>query len=156
LVLSGDASGEVKVNSDGELEFPEGKNVDIALTDQKQGDVVTLVFEGKMYGDSEKLALKNAPAASRGTRAKDDMELISGAEYEVLQSGNIVLTVAAQEAPVTLKGITSTPANTSDIRTIDAEQNAVDSWYDMNGRKLQGKPTRKGMYIHSGHKTIIK
>ena len=109
-----------------------------------------------MYGDSEKLALKNAPAASRGTRAKDDMELISGAEYEVLQSGNIVLTVAAQEAPVTLKGITSTPANTSDIRTIDGEQYAIDSWYDMNGRKLQGKPTRKGMYIHSGHKTIIK
>ena len=156
LVLSGDASGEVKVNSDGELEFPEGKNVDIALTDQKKGDVVKLVFEGKMYGDSEKLALKNVPAASRGTRAKDDMELISGAEYEVLQSGNIVLTVAAQEAPVTLKGITSTPASTSGIRTIDDEQNAMDSWYDMNGRKLQGKPTRKGMYIHSGHKTIIK
>jgi hypothetical protein len=31
-----------------------------------------------------------------------------------------------------------------------------DVWYDLQGRKLQGKPTTKGLYIVNGKKTIIK
>ena len=29
-------------------------------------------------------------------------------------------------------------------------------WYDMNGRRLQSKPARKGVYIHNGKKVVIK
>ena len=29
-------------------------------------------------------------------------------------------------------------------------------WYDLNGRKLQGKPTKKGVYIMNGRKVVIK
>ena len=29
-------------------------------------------------------------------------------------------------------------------------------WYTLDGRKLQGKPTTKGVYIVNGKKTIIK
>lgn len=29
-------------------------------------------------------------------------------------------------------------------------------WYDLNGRKLAGKPAQKGVYINNGKKTIIK
>lgn len=29
-------------------------------------------------------------------------------------------------------------------------------WYDLNGRKLTGKPAQKGIYINNGKKTIIK
>ncbi len=29
-------------------------------------------------------------------------------------------------------------------------------WYDLNGRKLNGKPTRKGIYLHNGKKAAIK
>ncbi|MBQ5937635.1 MAG: choice-of-anchor J domain-containing protein [Bacteroidaceae bacterium] len=29
-------------------------------------------------------------------------------------------------------------------------------WYDLNGRKLTGKPVQKGIYINNGKKTIIK
>ena len=29
-------------------------------------------------------------------------------------------------------------------------------WYDLSGRKLNGKPTQKGLYIHNGRKTVIK
>lgn len=29
-------------------------------------------------------------------------------------------------------------------------------WYDLNGRKLEGKPVQKGIYINNGKKTIIK
>ena len=31
-----------------------------------------------------------------------------------------------------------------------------DNWYDLNGRKLQQKPTQKGVYILNGHKTVIR
>ena len=31
-----------------------------------------------------------------------------------------------------------------------------DSWYSLDGRKLQGKPSRAGVYIYNGVKTVIK
>ncbi len=31
-----------------------------------------------------------------------------------------------------------------------------DAWYSLDGRKLQGVPTQKGLYIHNGKKIIIK
>ena len=31
-----------------------------------------------------------------------------------------------------------------------------DGWYDLNGRKLQGKPSQKGIYIKNGRKVVIK
>ena len=44
------------------------------------------------------------------------------------------------------------------IRTISNEESMVNNagWYDLNGRKLSGKPTQKGIYINNGHKLIIK
>ena len=30
------------------------------------------------------------------------------------------------------------------------------AWFDLNGRRLSGKPTRKGLYIHNGRKVVIK
>ena len=31
-----------------------------------------------------------------------------------------------------------------------------DSWYDLSGRKFDGKPTRKGVYVQNGKKVVIK
>jgi hypothetical protein len=31
-----------------------------------------------------------------------------------------------------------------------------DAWYDLNGRRLSGNPTQKGVYINSGKKVVIK
>ena len=31
-----------------------------------------------------------------------------------------------------------------------------DAWYDMSGRKLSGKPTKAGLYIHNKHKVMVK
>lgn len=40
---------------------------------------------------------------------------------------------------------------------VKSEEFAVATgWYDMQGRKLDGKPTKKGLYIHNGVKTVIK
>ena len=34
--------------------------------------------------------------------------------------------------------------------------NEAGAWYDMQGRKLNGQPTQKGLYIHGGRKVVVK
>ena len=40
------------------------------------------------------------------------------------------------------------------IRTIDLD--GTERWFDLNGRQLEGKPTKKGVYINKGNKVVIK
>ena len=43
---------------------------------------------------------------------------------------------------------------------IDAAEVGIEfdspDWYDLSGRKLSGKPTKKGMYIHNGRTVVVK
>ena len=39
---------------------------------------------------------------------------------------------------------------------LQKEGSQADAWYTLDGRKLNGKPTTKGLYIHNGKKVIIK
>lgn len=34
--------------------------------------------------------------------------------------------------------------------------NKTDAWYDLQGRRVSGKPTKKGLYIYNGKKIVIK
>jgi uncharacterized repeat protein (TIGR02543 family) len=47
-----------------------------------------------------------------------------------------------------------------EVTSIDNSQftidNEADAWYTLDGRKLDGKPSKKGLYIHNGRKTVIK
>ena len=46
---------------------------------------------------------------------------------------------------------------TSGISTMTANENLADDvWYDLNGRRLAGKPTQKGVYISKGRKKVIQ
>ena len=40
-------------------------------------------------------------------------------------------------------------------RLNDKGQMINDVWYDLSGRKLNGKPTTKGLYINNGRKVVI-
>ena len=42
-----------------------------------------------------------------------------------------------------------------DIETNDAPS-GNDIWYSLDGHRLQGKPTVKGIYIHNGRKVVVK
>jgi len=39
---------------------------------------------------------------------------------------------------------------------VDKRMNTNDSWYTIDGRKLQGAPTSKGLYIRNGKKVIVR
>jgi len=48
---------------------------------------------------------------------------------------------------------------TTGIISVDGAEGTVngsDVWYTLDGRKLDGKPTQRGIYINNGKKTIIK
>ncbi len=46
---------------------------------------------------------------------------------------------------------------TTDVRlTTDNRQQTTDGYYTLDGRKLNSKPTQKGIYIHNGKKVVIK
>ena len=78
-------------------------------------------------------------------------------------------TAAADEVPQTITvRLVSRSGDTTDIGTIDTRTGEFtpDGWYDLNGKKLSGKPTTKGVYIRStsgrlqgknnGKKIVIK
>ena len=43
-----------------------------------------------------------------------------------------------------------------DATLVNSERVNSEAWYTLDGRKLQGKPTQKGVYITNGKKVIIK
>ena len=42
------------------------------------------------------------------------------------------------------------------INSVESSKAADGTWYDMNGRRLDGKPTTKGVYINNGVKVVVK
>lgn len=45
---------------------------------------------------------------------------------------------------------------TTGIEVINQEKLTMNYWYDLEGRRLQGKPTQKGIYIQNGKKVVIQ
>ena len=42
------------------------------------------------------------------------------------------------------------------IKGVKASAGAANGWFDLNGRRINGQPTKKGLYIHDGRKVLIK
>ena len=45
---------------------------------------------------------------------------------------------------------------TTGVGSIENGKLTIDNWYDLNGRKLNGMPTKKGVYILNGKKVVVK
>ena len=67
---------------------------------------------------------------------------------------------AGNQLPESMKVVLiSADGTTTAIGTLDTRTGEVtfgDDWYDLNGRRLEGKPTAKGVYINNGNKVAIK
>lgn len=42
------------------------------------------------------------------------------------------------------------------IKGVKASAGTANGWFDLNGRRINGQPTKKGLYIHDGRKVLIK
>ena len=56
-----------------------------------------------------------------------------------------------EDVSIVIDGETTSLASMEDVRC-----KMEDVWYTLDGRKLQGKPTVKGLYIHNGKTIMIK
>ena len=67
------------------------------------------------------------------------------------------LHIASQ--PAAARAVTRSIVGGNGTTGIDAIENVTidnEGWYDMQGRKLQAKPNRKGIYIHNGKKVVVR
>ena len=99
---------------------------------------------------------------------------MNGKQFYVLSAGKIFVrvsgagTIAAHRCWLELPSSKTNAARSLVIIGNDDEPTSIenvqcsmvngqsDSWYDMQGRKLDGQPKRKGVYIHGGKKEIIR
>ena len=74
-----------------------------------------------------------------------------------LKANSAYLRLSASEAPSASRTLTMVFEDvTTGVRSNTASSLNGGEWYDLNGRKLSKKPTRKGLYIFNGRKTLIK
>ena len=67
------------------------------------------------------------------------------------------LHIASQ--PAAARAMTRSIVGGNGTTGIDAIENVTidnEGWYDMQGRKLQSAPNRKGIYIHNGKKVVVR
>ena len=105
----------------------------VAKTDINVGDFVRVASGAKIRPMSCYLLWSDTPSNARAlTRGADDAD-------ELPQSITVRLVGSDGE---------TTAIGTLDTRTGELNLDA-DGWYDMNGRRLSGKPSQKGVYIRS-------
>ena len=85
--------------------------------------------------------------------------------YSIQEEGEDVK-VPAGKAVLYLHQAASSPSyssviqlvNTGEITNINGVERDADEgdWYDMSGRKLNGRPTKKGVYIQNNKKIVIR
>lgn len=105
----------------------------------------------------------------RGTSAATSVASISSGTVYVLYKNNFVKSISgsipAGRAYLVLEGTSAAGApsmlffgdETLGIRLAGLDEVPNDAvWYTLEGRKLQGKPTKKGLYILNGKKIVVK
>ena len=120
-----------------------------------EGEDVTLMFRGSYdkltfdATDRSVLFLKSNklvfPVNGSYINAQRAAFFLKGAQVST-SIGNLI-----KECVVNLDD--EDPTGIAELLGIEEE---AGTWYDLNGRKLTGKPVQKGIYINNGKKTIIK
>ena len=109
----------------------------VAKSSINVGDFVKVANGAKMRPMSCYLLWDDTPNSSRAlNRAAADEEL-------------------PQSVTVRLVGANGEVTRIGTLDTATGEL-SFDGWYDMSGRRLDGKPTKKGLYINNGKKVVIK
>ena len=113
-------------------------------------------------------------AAFQGTAVDKtfDDDMMAAYDYYALSGGKIFVPVYekgtlgknqcwlefAKSAGAPARGITLVfeESETTEITTTDVTDETDGAWYDLSGRKLDGEPTTKGVYVKDGKKVVVK
>ena len=174
------AEGTLTLTFEDATEIVAGKSYIIKWT---SGDDFTPTFEGVTVSSAAPTDVAGTAANFHGiytpysTGGENKSMLYLGANNK-LYYPSADMTINAFRAYFTLNGIEAGPASSSAPAAVrafvlnfgdgdgatgilslsadskDSEDNAA--WYDMQGRRLSGKPTASGIYINNGNKIVIK
>ena len=75
--------------------------------------------------------------------------------YAIIGSSGAPSLRAASDNVVKIYGIKVTPGSTG-INTVCSSEPIVNGYYTLDGRKIEGMPTKKGLYIVNGRKVVVK
>ena len=101
---------------------------------------------------------------SEAEMAEGDFYVCNGKEFvKVRGAGKLAankafLFVEGNNAPLSIpfrRSIGGEGEGTTSIDNLNVNDNEA-TWYDLNGRRLQGKPSQKGIYIKNGKKVVVK
>ena len=89
--------------------------------------------------------------------------ILAGSEFVKADLSGTDLSFNPEKCFLALDGVTVSArlfisGNTTGVDSVKGVQPLLDSdqWYSLSGQKLDGKPTKKGLYIHNGKKVSIK
>ncbi len=90
-----------------------------------------------------------------------NISLIDGANFKVEEAGEYNITVKAAPESTLDKGVSEplvmvVSKVATGISTIGVDGYDNNAWYNLNGQKLNGKPTTPGIYINGHKKVVIK
>ena len=137
----------------------------IDITDDEYGIAVsvassTVGTNGELVGTTEEKTWTEAPgniygfaaAAQDGADIGDFVKVGAGASIERYRAYLVIESTSAARISVVIDD-----SQTSGIKSRTAITSASDGeWYSIDGRKQNGTPTKKGIYIRNGLKVIIK
>ena len=86
---------------------------------------------------------------------RGEFVMVSGG---TLSTGKVFLDLNSEQSAAT-RGVIGIggPDGTTGITAVKRQAGATESrWYSLDGRRLDGHPSRKGIYIHDGRKVVIK
>ena len=108
------------------------------------------VFDGKFYAGSE--VVLRAEGGQQPVKAWRIIQVNNNGS----QSENVV---NGDQYTFTMPSCKSLIVNalfeTSGIRTMTTSDQPSDTWFTLDGRRLNGRPQQRGVYIHAGRKTVV-
>ena len=109
------------------------------------------VFDGKFFSGSE--VILHAEGGSQPVKGWQMVQVNDdGSQSERMVDG--------EQYAFTMPSCRSLMVNavfeTSGIHTILASDKQDDTWYTIDGRRLNGRPQRSGLYINAGRKVVVK
>ena len=146
----------------------------IAVPDNRWGDNLRMTGRKVTFSatNAQVSATKDAYVSGDnykfcGTTAKKDLTNV----YKLNATGSQFVKQASTSAgafrvwfsPVSISSLTHSSLSILSPETtgllpisVDVRETKTDSWYSLDGRRLSGKPTAKGIYINNGKKQIIR
>ena len=144
----------------GEVKDPTFRNVTVSTTEPGSYEATDVHMLGtfspvtlqagdtkKLYlGDGNKLYYPSADVIVNACRAYFVLQgdLTAGEPSEAQAVSSFVLNFDGEETAI------------SEIYDVMSAPAAADAWYTLDGRRLSGKPTARGIYINRGRKVVIQ